>query len=48
VSTKANMTPEPAARIAQREFRAEARAVRESSERERQEQGKIATTGVPT
>lgn len=48
MSTKAHMTPEQAARIAQPEFQAEARAVRESLQRERKEQGGIATTAEAT
>ena len=45
MSTKSRMTPEQAKRIAQPEFRAEARSVRETLEREQREQGEIATTG---
>ena len=45
MSTKFNMTPEQAARIAEPEFRAEARAAREAIQRELSETGTIATTG---
>ncbi len=42
-------TPEQnAARVRQAAFRDEERSVRDALERERQEHGKIATTGVPT
>jgi DNA-binding XRE family transcriptional regulator len=44
MSTKAHVTAEQAARIAQPEFRAEARAVRDSLEREQRGQGEIATS----
>ena len=48
MSTKAPITPEQAARMTQPEFRAEARAVRETLERERQVHGDIATSGEKT
>jgi DNA-binding XRE family transcriptional regulator len=44
MSTKAHLTTEQAARTAQPDFRAEAQAVRGSLERERRDQGKIATS----
>ena len=48
MSTKAHMTPEQAARVNQPEFRADVTSVRESLERERREQGRIAVADVPT
>jgi DNA-binding XRE family transcriptional regulator len=43
------LTPEQiAARVKQPEFRAEERSIREALDRERREEGGIATTGVPT
>jgi DNA-binding XRE family transcriptional regulator len=48
MATKANVTPEQTARIKQAEFRAEGRALRESLERERREQGKIAAVDART
>ena len=48
MATKTRLTPEQAARIKQAEFRAEARALRESLELERRDHGKIATAVTPT
>jgi DNA-binding XRE family transcriptional regulator len=48
VSTKANVTPDQAARVNQPEFRADVKSVRDSLERERREQGRIATADTPT
>jgi DNA-binding XRE family transcriptional regulator len=46
--TDATTPQQAAARAAQAEFRADERSIRDALERERQEQGTIATTDVPT
>jgi DNA-binding XRE family transcriptional regulator len=46
--TDATTPQQAAARATQAEFRADERAIRDALERERQEQGTIATTDVPT
>jgi DNA-binding XRE family transcriptional regulator len=48
IETDAATPEQAAARVKQAEFRAEERAIRDALERERREQGKIATTDVPT
>ena len=48
IKTEAATPEEAAARGKQADFRAEERAIRDALERERSEQGTIATTDVPT
>jgi len=46
--TDAATPDQSAARVKQADFRAEEKSIRDALERERREQGKIATTDVPT
>jgi len=48
IKTGSSTPDQSAARVRQAAFRDEERSIRDALERERREQGKIATTGVPT